>query len=754
MLEEQSLRQNGFWIVKPCTRKLIGFLSHHDAKLRGEGAKALGKIGDPEAVKPLIAALLQEKQDEQMPLALAEIGDLTALDPLLEAFKDADREVRPNIAIALGAFNDKKAVAALIEGLSDLDPNVRFSSISSLGKLKDSSAVSNLLGCLGENNEWIFLNVVDALAKMGAHRATNPLVAFYLKERNERKRSALITALGAIGDLTSVPTLSKALRDTDDRVKANAIESLAKLGLPAEKALSLIQPFLKHPNNRVRGNAMVAAGGLGNIDLTPNMRSMLDDPDKWIRATLGYVLSVVDHDQALEMTVELLKDDDADVRKNAALALSNRAREAQTELLIRMLSDKIPFVKLQAVITLGRLRIVSAVPWLVKMLKTDRNFKIRSAVITSLGHIGDRSGIPTLQNALRDRDSRVRANSVESIEEILGESAINILRPMLADSDNRTRSNAAKALFRLGDVEVLQELEKMLANKDTATRISAAYAVSQIGLALRELETSPLLTPLKSSLAKVKVPEIHIPEPVKPPVPVVLPKQVEAIKAPENKEDMRKVFLDLFKDGKLKESLELAEAYLKKYPHDLMAAFFAGNINFQLSHFEEAIVHFIKSIELDPFHIQAHSNLGLSYYRCGKIQEAIDYFKKTLQLKPDLSVIRFNLASLLLKTNRWEDAVRQFEEGMKYQAPGAKILTNLAFAYQKIGNFEKAAENYRKAVALDPKDPGNYYNLALILVRTGPRNEAMQLLQRALTEVPVSSPGLKSVRDLIERLKG
>lgn len=215
-----SLRQNGFWLLKPCTRKLIGFLSHQDSRLRGEGARSLGKIGDPEAVKPLISALLQERQDEQMPLALAEIGDLQALPSLLDAFKEADREVRPNIALALGAFHDRKAVDALIEGLSDLDPNVRFCSISALGKLKDSSAVSHLLGCLGENNEWIFLNVVDALARLGAHRATNPLVAFYLKERNERKRSAIITALGAIGDLTSVPTLTKALRDTDDRVKA------------------------------------------------------------------------------------------------------------------------------------------------------------------------------------------------------------------------------------------------------------------------------------------------------------------------------------------------------------------------------------------------------------------------------------------------------------------------------------------------------------------------------------------------------
>jgi HEAT repeat protein len=135
-----SLRQRGLWFLRPCTRKLVGFLSHKDSRLRGEGAKSLGKIGDPESVEPLIEALLREKQDEQMPLALAEIGDPSSLQPLLAAFKEADREVRPNIALALGAFKDPQAVSALIEALSDLDPNVRFNAITSLGKLKDSSA--------------------------------------------------------------------------------------------------------------------------------------------------------------------------------------------------------------------------------------------------------------------------------------------------------------------------------------------------------------------------------------------------------------------------------------------------------------------------------------------------------------------------------------------------------------------------------------------------------------------------------------
>jgi tetratricopeptide (TPR) repeat protein len=470
-----------------------------------------------------------------------------------------------------------------------------------------------------------------------------------------------------------------------------------------------------------------------------------------------------------------------------------------------MLSDSIPFVRLQAVITLGRLKIVSAVPWLVKMLKTDRNFKIRSAVVTSLGHIGDKSGLATLQGALRDRDSRVRANAVEALEEVLQAASIPILRSMLSDPDNRTRSNVTKALFRQGDVEVIRDLENMLAGKEISTKISGAYAVGQIGIALREIEKSPLQDPLKSALEKVKPPqevkketeeisnEVLVQKKVMPVAEITetdaesekieplknenlsipdeepvsksdkadkinstenLKTKEPVITAPPDKDKLRNDFIELARQGKLKESLRLAMKYIDRYPHDLMANFFIGNLNFQLSRFEDSIKWFSIVIEQDPFHIQAHSNIGVACYRSGKINEAIEHFKNTLKLKPDLSVIRFNLASLYLKTNKWAEAYRQFEEGLRYSAPTAKVLTNMAFACQKIGNFEKAIDCYQKAIKLAAKDAGIYYNWAILLTRLGKKKEALEVVRKALRAVDPSSPGLKNLRNLAERLAG
>lgn len=804
MSSETDLRSRGLWLLKACTRRLIGFLSHQDPQVRSEGAKALGEIGDSEGVLPLIEALKHEKQDEQMPLALARIGDLSALPFLLQAFNQAEREARPNIATALGSFKDSRAVASLVSGLADPDPNVRFNCISSLGKLKDPSAVSPLLGCLGEANEWIFLNVVDSLARIGDHRATNPLIAFYLKEGNERKRAAIIVALGIIGDLTSIPTLSKALRDSDDRVKANAIESLRRLDLPREKLQTLVQPFLKHPNNRVRGNAIVTIAAIGTTDLTSLLEFMRDDSDKWTRATLGYVLSVIDHPKAMQMLVHLMKDEDGDVKKNAARGIFQKAKDDQTDFLIKLLSDPTPFVRLQAVQTLGRIRAVVGVPWLSRLFGSERNFKIRSAIVAALGDIKDNSAIALLQSALKDQDSRVRANAVEAIEKLLRSEGALVLKPLLGDPDNRTRSNAAKALFRAGDVTVLTDLEKMLNDTETPTMLSGAYALGQIGQSLRELERSPLLEPLKSSLGEVKSQEPKVPGKTEPPptsesrlesevpgnerfgVPQVPPPSEGTPKIPAGtpevsagaqpvstlrpvpkvhnpptgttpptvgKEAMREQFLDHFNNGRYKNALESAEAYIAQFPFDLMANFFIGNLYFQLSRFDDAIRFFKKTTEIDPFHVQAYSNLGISCYRSGRIQEAIHYFKQALKIQPDLSVLRFNLANLLLKENKWEEAILQYEDGKRYQKAPAKVLANLAFAYQKTGQYEKAILNYEESAQIDARDPGVFYNWGLILARQGKKAEAQEVLHRGLKSVPPGSAGLKTLRELLDRLK-
>lgn len=99
-----------------------------DHNVRFEAASALGEIGDPRCVEPLITALgdSQQRVKEVAIRSLGKIGDPRAIAPLLEALKDTNWEVRGMAAKALGEIGDQRATQALIEALQNDTETVRW----------------------------------------------------------------------------------------------------------------------------------------------------------------------------------------------------------------------------------------------------------------------------------------------------------------------------------------------------------------------------------------------------------------------------------------------------------------------------------------------------------------------------------------------------------------------------------------------------------------------------------------------------
>jgi hypothetical protein len=80
---------------------------------------------------------VQTKDDVQYSaaIALGQINDTRAVEPLIQALKDNDSNVRYGAAIALGQINDTRAVEPLIQALKDNDSNVRYGAATALGQI-------------------------------------------------------------------------------------------------------------------------------------------------------------------------------------------------------------------------------------------------------------------------------------------------------------------------------------------------------------------------------------------------------------------------------------------------------------------------------------------------------------------------------------------------------------------------------------------------------------------------------------------
>lgn len=146
--------------------------------VRVRAARALGKLGGEDVVMPLVEALSDDNSQVCMTAAdaLVEIGPI-AVRPLVKSLKNERVNVRCDSTRALGELGDAQAVPYLVEMLQDDWVNVRIYAVQSLGKLGDCRATDALIGVMQntEENDLVRAGAAAALGLFKDPRALLPL---------------------------------------------------------------------------------------------------------------------------------------------------------------------------------------------------------------------------------------------------------------------------------------------------------------------------------------------------------------------------------------------------------------------------------------------------------------------------------------------------------------------------------------------------------------------------------------------------
>ena len=225
------------------------------ATIRKAAAQALGKLGDPQAVDPLITALKDEEILSSVKTAaleaLGQIGDARAVDPLIDILMEENSQSLC-AAKALGEIGDARAVEPLITALKSKYKFKRQAASEALVRIgapageplttslkdKDRDARQAVAETQDKLNwrprkdvtgayYWIIKKDWKRCVSIGS-LAVEPLSA-ELKEGDRDVRQAAAQALGKIGDARAVEPLLAALKDTDGDVRRAAAAALDKL---------------------------------------------------------------------------------------------------------------------------------------------------------------------------------------------------------------------------------------------------------------------------------------------------------------------------------------------------------------------------------------------------------------------------------------------------------------------------------------------------------------------------------------------
>ncbi|HUX78005.1 MAG TPA: HEAT repeat domain-containing protein, partial [Anaerolineae bacterium] len=224
---------------------LIKALSYQkDASVREKAAKALGEIGDTQAVEPLITALKDSDMDVRRAAveALGQSGDARAVDPLITALKDGAVDVRQAAAGALGQSGDARAVDPLIAALKDSAGDVRQAASGALGQSGDARAVNPLIAALKDSAGDVQQTVAGVLAQIAEENTDKDLkyqAALALAEIDDPRAVKLLV------DVIASQRFSARVHGRESSLEEGALQTLVSMGSSAvDPLINCLRPNL------------------------------------------------------------------------------------------------------------------------------------------------------------------------------------------------------------------------------------------------------------------------------------------------------------------------------------------------------------------------------------------------------------------------------------------------------------------------------------------------------------------------------
>lgn len=304
---------------KACLKEFAAAVMHYDRHVAAAAAQALGQLGADGA------------------------------DPLFQALKHPQGEVRHHAAKALAQMDVPGVKERLAAALGDADRTVREATASAVQQSPPRTRTPEMVAAiLRANVRNVHDRSRDELVRIGG-AAVKPTAAL-LRDADAEVRVAAVEVLGRIADPGVVEPLLGALGDRASAVRRAAARSLAKTR--EAKVVRALSRTLADEDCGVREAAARALGDLGDAAAVEPLLGALQDPDWHLRWVAAQGLGRLKDDRAAEPLADALKDRHWYVRRAAAEALGALADRRALLALIGALEDEHWYVRASALAAL------------------------------------------------------------------------------------------------------------------------------------------------------------------------------------------------------------------------------------------------------------------------------------------------------------------------------------------------------------------------------------------------------------------
>jgi HEAT repeat protein len=289
-----------------------------------------------------------------------------------------------------------------------------------------------------------------------------PLIALFMQLNNILVKESVIEALGNIGDIRAIPTLTACLKD--EKIRSFAVIALGKFDDNSVVNPLIIALHIKS----IRQTAISSLVKIGS----PSVKALIDNfYDVDVRDSVIEVLLKIGRPAETQLIATLM-DWYAFRREIAALVLEKmgwRPGNDEAGMAFQVIKRN-----WEECLDIG----TPAVGPLILAFQTDD--KTRKETADILGKIGDSRAIEPLVSTLNDKDTAV----IEAVKNALVKIGIPAVEPLIAvliNPDKNVKIAAAEILGEIGDSRSIGPLTTLLKNEDWSVRLAGTRALGKIG---------------------------------------------------------------------------------------------------------------------------------------------------------------------------------------------------------------------------------------------------------------------------------
>lgn len=187
-----------------------------------------------------------------------------------------------------------------------------------------------------------------------------------------------------------------------------------------------------------------------------------------------------------------------------------------------------------------------------------------------------------------------------------------------------------------------------------------------------------------------------------------------------------------YKAGEEDKAVDTLRAAIQENPQLIMPRTILGRISKEKGDYAAAAEYYQALTQLDPYEVNHHYQLGVSYQMLTRLQDAAKSYRTALKLDPDNFGSNMNLGLIYMTLGETDNAVRFTKRAVEINPDSSEAQANMAVALDSAGEYEAAEIAYRKSLELAPKQSGTLINYANNLLAQEKWRDAIEVLQETL----------------------